>query len=105
MTQSIELPENSLYGNGIISSFPDGEVLERDAVKWTPANDDRVHTVVDGDRLDELAWHFYGNKVEDASKYWWVIADANSIEDPTDLSSYIGSDIVIPNINKFILLI
>lgn len=103
MTNQIELPANSLYINGEIVSFDDGEVLVREPIKWESTNEDKAHTVVEGDRLDGLAWKYYSKQVEDASKYWWVIADANAIDDPTDLSVLIGEKITIPDINKFIL--
>ncbi len=58
----------------------------------------QVHIVEQGDRLDLLAYRYYG----DAGK-WWVIADANvhllhPWELPTDLVSEkrLGQRIVIP---------
>jgi len=46
-----------------------------------PANeDDKFHTVVEGDRIDLLAWKYYGNP-----HYGWIIAEANTVSRPWDL--------------------
>jgi hypothetical protein len=105
MTLSLEVPQNNLFINGYISSFDDGEVLEREPIVWTATNEDHTHTVKEGDRLDLLAWKFYKNKRQDASKYWWVIADTNLIADPTNIAYLIGEEIIIPNIDKFTLML
>jgi hypothetical protein len=48
------------------------------------------HTVSGGDRLDLLAYHFYGDP-----QRFWLIADANTAMDPEDLLSE-GTQIFIP---------
>ena len=96
---AIKVRENNLYINGRIIEFPNGEqLLLRDLLIIKGEQGDEFHTVVNGDRLDVLASRRYRKFVEDASKYWWVIADANSIQNPLDLSEFIGTQILIPNI-------
>ena len=52
-----------------------------------------IHTVVEGDDLDLLAY-LYANKDANKSQFWWLIADVNNILWPLDLP--IGTDLVIP---------
>ena len=55
---------------------------------------DRYHEVTyKNDRLDKISYEYYG----DAS-YWWIIAKANNIIDPFDLT--LGTMLRIPNINS-----
>ncbi len=97
---SIEIAEGTLYSvNSRIIDFGDGEyVLIREALEWVPGNEDSYHTVKDGDRLELLAQNFYKGYTENAHRYWWVIADANNIENPLDLTGLLGTNIIIPNI-------
>jgi hypothetical protein len=48
--------------------------------------------------LDALAERYYGGIVTDASKYWWILADANGIPNPLDLSNVVGSMLLIPDL-------
>lgn len=104
---SIEVRDNNLYANGYINSYPDDDELEllRSLLVIEPKEEDEWHTVVYNDRIDILAWKYYGTVVTDASKYWWVIADANNIYNPLDLSELIGKKILIPNILRVRLLV
>lgn len=53
--------------------------------------DDVAHTVTEGDRLDTLAFKYYGDPV-----LWWVLAVANEFPNPqTDLN--VGDVIRIPS--------
>ena len=96
---------NNLYRNGSIITFnnTDELLLIRDKLDITGTLKDEYHTVVDGDRLDKLAYEKYNRFVEDSSKYWWVIADANNIDNPLDLTEIIGSELLIPNILDILL--
>jgi len=97
----IELRDNNLFVNGSILDFGgDEQLLIRDNLVIQPRNEDIYHIVIQGDRLDKLAWKFYQNVVEDASKYWWVIADANDIFNPLNLEDYIGKEILIPDLPR-----
>lgn len=94
-----ELNDNNLYRNGLIFQFSGGEqLLERDQLVLQGDLEDFYHTVRHEDRLDRIAYRFYKDLVPDSSKYWWVIADANEIENPLDLSEWVGVEILIPNI-------
>lgn len=52
----------------------------RPPVTIPESEDDQFHTVVEGDRIDNLAWKYYGNP-----HYGWIIAEANSTPRPWDL--------------------
>ena len=49
------------------------------------------YAVVDGDRLDNLAFNFLGDPI-----LFWMICDANSVSDPESLTNQIGSTILMP---------
>ena len=101
----VELRENNLYRNGEIVSFEDTgeELLLREPLVIIPSEQDEYYLVKALDRLDLIASKKYGKYVPDASKYWWVIADANGIQEPLDLSEYLGKQILIPNILNVLL--
>lgn len=98
MALDLEIPENNLYVNGSIVDFGDEQILQREKLVIIGTELDTYHTVKDEDRLDLIANKRYSGKVPDASKYWWVIADANNIQNPLDLSDLVGSEILIPDI-------
>ena len=103
----LELRETNLYAAGRLITFPDGtQVLEREFIDYEPTEDDVYHTVKQGDELDEIAFDRYQEVIDPplASKLWWVLADANVIENPLDISNLVGVDIVIPNITRFLLI-
>ncbi len=105
--EQLELKLNNLYANGYIVDFPkEGEnALYRELLTIEKDVDDNYHTVVDGDRLDLLAYTYYRFHTNDASKFWWVIADANLIFNPFDLSDLVGKEIIIPNIERILLML
>ena len=96
---------NDLYITGYIYDFPkDGEsLLLRDKLEFEGDEEDSYHEVTGGDRLDLIAYNAYKNipNVVSPSKLWWVIADANNIHNPFDLSAYIGKELLVPNYEKF----
>lgn len=101
MSEAIELRENNLYADGQIIVFDEGdEMLERIPLEIESSEEDKWHTVVAGDRLDLLAYKYWNKFIPDASKYWWVIADANQdvIDNPLDLTELVGTDLFIPDI-------
>lgn len=102
----ITLKGNNVYRTGTILLFENGEgMLVRDLLELAAGEEDSYHTVKKSDRLDLLAYNYYKNTVADASKFWWVIADANSIENPLDISLLVGKDILIPSILNVLLTI
>ena len=93
------LKENNPYSIGYVVDFNETEsILVREPLIIKGDETDKYHTVTEFDRIDTLAWKYYRNFVEDASKYWWIIADANNIHNPLDLSDFVGKQILIPDI-------
>ena len=96
----LTLRNNNLFRNGEIVVFDNSNeiLLLRELVLLEGTLQDGYHTVLKNDRLDVLAYNNYKNSVSDSSKYWWVIADANNIDNPLDLTELVGTEILIPNI-------
>lgn len=100
----IELRENNLYVNGLHYIFSNGEeLLLRPKLNLVGNERDQYHIVKKDERIDLIAYKYYSNRVEDSSKFWWVIADANDIQNPLDISEYVGKQILIPNISNLLL--
>lgn len=98
----LTLKNNNLYQNGRIIVFDNGEQeLERDVLLFPGDEKDTYYTVIEGDDLTKIAYDQYKDFAEDAGKYWWIIADANEIENPLDISDLVGQEIVIPSFEKF----
>ncbi len=73
-----------------IAKLGNGEFsLDRVPFIYIPSKNDRVHVVIEGDRLDTLAFKYYKN-----STLWYIIADTNGIYNPFELE--IGSELLIP---------
>lgn len=100
-----DLRLNNPYSIGVIEEFDNGELsLVRNELNIEiDITDSSFHIVTNFDRIDLLAYEFYKDTTVDASKYWWVIADANNITNPLDLSDFIGSRIYIPDLQKVLL--
>lgn len=95
---AVELNINNLYTTGTVYTYPDGsQKLLRKRIKYVGTVRDSYHLIVQGDTLDALAYKYYSSVALDASKLWWILADANNILNPLDLSSLQGTTIVIPN--------
>ena len=100
-TNSVKLRNNNLYRNGSVIRFSDGEeILVREKVILEGTLTDNYHILKRGERLDQIAYRYYKDIAKDASKYWWLIADANDIHNPLDLSSYVGTELLVPNLTK-----
>ena len=104
---ALELEINNLYGNAELLDFPfDGEqMLVREPLVFPAQISQLYYRIKKDDRLDLIAYRFYSPRVEDAAKFWWVIADANNIFDPMDLTEYLGHEITVPDISTVLLLI
>jgi len=102
---TIDISTNDPYITGYIVEFPtEGEqLLLRDKLAVTGNTLDEWYTVIENDRIDLIAFKKYDGKIEHPARYWWVIADANNIHNPLDLSSWVGKDILIPDIQKVLL--
>lgn len=105
--QRLQIRPTNLYNNGYIIDFPkDGEsLLLRDLIDFPTDIADLYHTLVDNERLELIAYQYYGSQIERAAELWWVIADANGIMNPLDLSGYVGKELRIPNIQRVLLLL
>lgn len=85
----VTVPRSSRYSTArVITDAATGRpfIYGRDR---TPVEVLTTHTVRDGDRLDTLAYAYYGD-----SSLYWAIADANNIVDPLTLVR--GDQLVIP---------
>ena len=91
---AVLLRNNNPYSLAVIRNFDDTPpILERGKVDYTPTVEDILHEVVEGESLDTIAYKYY----ED-SKYWWLIADANELENPLDISEF--NTLLIPNLER-----
>lgn len=102
----VELKGNNLYRNGIVMELTDGEgILTREKFSIQATEEDSYHKVTTEEELTTIAYKWYSDQVADASKYWWIIADANDIQNPLDISEYVGQTILIPNILNILVLL
>ena len=80
----------SPYSEGYIVKFQDGSVSLDRTPKTQLSNTPRIHTVLEGETIQSIAFQYYGD-----SGYWADIADINNIFNPfTDLED--GMEIIIP---------
>lgn len=95
----------NMFQTGKIYDFPDeGEkLLLRDKIDYTPSIFDASYSVKTNDTIWGIAYYHYRDKVQYPSRYWWVIADANDIYNPYNISDLIGSKIIIPDIASILL--
>ena len=99
--ENLVLKNDSLYADGYQVQLPNGDiVLNREKIVYVPEVTDKRHPVIQGDTLTGLAYRYYRASAEFPEKYWWIIADANSILNPMDISELIGHEIVIPDFVK-----
>lgn len=68
----------------------------REKIEAPLRDDDRFHRVVDGDRIDLLAYKYLGD-----ARHWWVICDYNDINFPLILET--GTMLRIPSIEYFLM--
>lgn len=72
----------SRYAASILYASGDGDFLGmRLPIETTPRPDDGFHTVVEGDRIDLLAFRYLG-----AADLWWIICDYNDIFFPLEIT-------------------
>lgn len=99
VVQELELRLNNLYRTGAVETFANGEqMLLREPLAVPGSLQDKYHTLKEGQDLDWVAWFYYKDLAADTSKLWWVIADANEVYNPFDLSDYVGKQLVVPDI-------
>lgn len=81
----------SPYSDAYILDYKDGDIsLERHIPVFNNTSSTTVHTVIEGETLQSIAFRYYGD-----SGKWSKIADINGIFfPPRDLE--VGSNIIIP---------
>ena len=88
------LTDHLYYTRSYIINYPEGDSsLQRNRLTFKVNIEDQFHNVIDGDDLTQLAYRYYGNPI-----LWYVIADANEIENPFELES--GSSLLIPSASQ-----
>lgn len=82
----------SPYSNSVIIRYPDGtSTLERISEPYSPTGKEKIHTMLEGETLQSVAYRYYGD-----SGLWANIADANNIINPfTEI--FQGKQLIIPN--------
>jgi hypothetical protein len=72
---------DSRYATCILLRDGQAEFLgARPRIDSTSRFDDVFHTVIDGDRVDLIAWRYF-----DRAEPWWVVCDDNDLFFPLDL--------------------
>lgn len=101
----LELPDDNLYVNGRVVYYAADaqEALERVPLSLPPNDRDRYHVVRAFDRIDRVAELYYAAFAPRPWQYWFLIADANGIENPLDLPALVGKEIRIPDFATAIL--
>jgi hypothetical protein len=89
-------PSSRYYGTGVEQiTLPSGTVVSYLSRRIIPPSSVYTQTqnysVVAGDRLDNLAARFLGDPI-----LFWMIADANGVEDANELTAEPGRVILIP---------
>lgn len=98
---ALKLRQSDPYSGGLVENYPDGtKELVRTPLAYVPTVYDDYVEVKEGDTLDGIAYEKYISFVEDAAKYYWVIADANNIDNPFDLAPYVGQRLLVPNFTR-----
>lgn len=98
----LQLSPSNQYFDGQIVMFNGQPELVRKFVEWEGDVGDFFHRVQVNDSLDKIAFQYYDGKVDEPNLYWWLIADANDIQNPFDLSDLKGVEIVVPNIERYL---
>ena len=102
---ALELSESNPYAGGSAYFYADGTAeLNRPERPFPAGVPYRLYTVRRGDFIDDIAWRHYRDLVPDAYNWWWLITDANEIENPLFLEDYEGQDIKIPDVIQYKLL-
>tara|TARA_R110000772_G_scaffold135247_3_gene243904 strand:- start:1111 stop:1410 length:300 start_codon:yes stop_codon:yes gene_type:complete len=91
--------DNSYNGSLILTYTNGDKTIFRNKTSYrTNAPGDKIHTIKDGERLDTIAYLYYGE-----SKHWWILADANDIKD-TLINPFVlitGQELLIPDLDTF----
>ena len=100
----VELRENNRFAGGVIETFADN-TQELIAQSYTTAinaiKDYQLKDVVIGNEISCITYEMYKNAVEDASKFWWLIAEANDIDKAWELDNLAGESLRVPDVIQF----
>lgn len=92
----VELRVNNPYSIGEVFTFEEGDSrLYREPIQYVKSLRDRYFTTSQGDTLDNIAFQAYGD-----SKWYWVIQEANNIEDDQRFELEPGTSLLIPDLEK-----
>lgn len=101
-SKAVFLSESNLYAGGSIYNYADGTAeLVRPEINYERISEDKAYKVKENETLRHIAFHSYKDIVPRADRWWHIIAIANQIENPLDLSEYVGEYIIIPDIIKW----
>ncbi len=82
---------DSRYATCVLYVDGDQEFIgTRQQIDTSPRPDDVFHTVVEGDRIDLIAYRYLGR-----AELWWIICDYNDIFFPLELP--VGQVLRIPS--------
>lgn len=92
----LTLHKDNPYANGRITVFEDFTTTLERPFSVIPENSEyRLHTVKEGEFLDEIATKYYP-QAENPAWYSLMLADINDIDFPIDAKSYEGKALIIP---------
>lgn len=89
------LTGSSPFEDATVITYEDGSgdiSLDIEAFDVEKSSDDEIHTVIEGQTLQNIAYQYYGD-----SGLWYLIALANDIMNPFSDELYAGQQLRIPN--------
>lgn len=89
------LTGSSPFDDATVITYEDGSgdiSLDIEAFDVEKSSDDEIHTVIEGQTLQNIAYQYYGD-----SGLWYLIALANDIMNPFSDELYAGKQLRIPN--------
>jgi hypothetical protein len=105
-SQPLRLNDDNPYSGGELL-VRDDDTAELHVVlpDYQPGPGDRFHpALLPGQMLDQVAWEYWQDEVENAERWWWVLASVNNIDNPLDLTEHVGRRLLIPDLARYRLL-
>lgn len=100
--ESITVQAYSPFITGQIVRFDDGTTeLDFGDVNIVRTKNDAYVTPEGGDDLFQIAFDSYKDVIDDAGKYYWLIATANDIDNPLDPEEFTGRELIVPYMIDF----
>jgi hypothetical protein len=100
----VELKDNNRFAGGTIKTFADGTqilVAPDIATPIAKIKDFNLTTVKARQDITAISYGQYNKTVSDASKYYWLLCEANNIKKPWELENLEGEELVVPDIIQF----